>query len=78
VRDCYNQGLRRDPKLAGTVLLRFVIGESGAVTSLDSSASTFPDPVVVSCVANQIRGLVFPKPEGGPVTVNYPFAFREQ
>lgn len=74
-RRCYEQGLTRNPTLAGTVTTRFVIGRDGAVSSVADGGSTLPDPAVVSCVVRAFYGLAFPQPEGGIVTVTYPIAF---
>lgn len=41
---CYEEGLKRDPKLAGRVALRFVIGTSGAVTDAKTVSPTDPIP----------------------------------
>lgn len=74
-RACYEDGLRRNPTLAGGVTTRFVIGRDGAVSSADSGGATMSDPAVVSCVTRAFYGLSFPQPEGGVVTVSYPILF---
>lgn len=88
-RACYEMGLRDDPHLEGRVTIRFVIGRDGRVaavgtpkvqpSNLDWTSSErappMPDPLVVSCVADAFAHLVFPRPEGGIVTVVYPILF---
>lgn len=74
MRTCYENGLRSDPKLKGRVVVRFVIGTDGSVTSVTSSGD-IPDEAVKSCVAEAVRKITFPTPEGGTVTVSYPFVF---
>ncbi len=69
---CYENGLRRNPKLAGRVVIRFVIGRDGSVSSVADGGSTLADREVVSCIVRSAYVLSFPQPEGGIVTVTYP------
>jgi hypothetical protein len=72
-RLCYENGLRSDPKLAGTVATKFVIDGQGAVSSSSRDASTtMTDAGVVSCINRAFSNLSFPQPEGGIVVVIYP------
>ncbi len=73
-RMCYEEGLRKNPSLEGRVAVRFLIGSDGRVTTA-SPAAALPDPSVTSCVVSAFRGLSFPKPENGTVSVTYPIAF---
>jgi hypothetical protein len=73
-RLCYENGLRSNPNLTGTVSVSFVIGVSGSVGSVGGGGS-LPDSGVVSCVTKAFYGLSFPQPEGGVVKVTYPIAF---
>jgi hypothetical protein len=77
-RACYEDGLRRDPKLRGLITVRFVIGSDGRVTNVGNGGSDMPDGGVVSCVVRGFYGLSFPQPEGGIVTVTYPIMFSPQ
>ncbi|EYF02770.1 AgmX/PglI C-terminal domain-containing protein [Chondromyces apiculatus] len=74
-RACYEDGLRRNPALAGRVTARFVIGRDGSVGAAQSNGSDLPDEAVVSCVVRAFYGISFPQPEGGIVTVVYPIVF---
>ena len=74
-RLCYENGLRKNPDLAGRVAVRFVVGRDGASTSAGNGGSDLPDAEVVSCIVAAFRGLRFPEPEGGIVTVVYPISF---
>jgi hypothetical protein len=76
VKACYEKGLITRPSLQGTVKVRFVIGRDGKVASADSNGSDMPDQTVVSCVVRVVASLSFPEPEGGIVTVVYPFRFN--
>ncbi len=95
LQKCYEDGLGRDPKLAGRVTVRFVINREGSVETSQNAASdpippdavappssttlpAMPDAKVVDCVVAVVKKLKFPKPDGGTVTVVYPFAFSPQ
>lgn len=75
-RLCYENGLRLNPTLGGTVAVKFVIGKDGAVRTfaLDPS-TTMADKGVSACVVRAIGQLSFPQPESGEVTVVYPIVF---
>jgi pyruvate/2-oxoglutarate dehydrogenase complex dihydrolipoamide acyltransferase (E2) component len=75
-RQCYENGLKRDPKLEGKVSVRFVIGRDGAVGAVSDLGSDLPDPAVKKCILAGFSGLSFPQPEGGIVTVVYPLTFN--
>jgi hypothetical protein len=75
-RDCYEQGLRRNPALTGRVTVRFVIGRDGSVlTAAPVPDTRFPDGEVVRCIVREYRTLRFPAPQGGVVTAIYPILF---
>jgi pSer/pThr/pTyr-binding forkhead associated (FHA) protein len=74
-RQCYEQGLSRNPNLEGRVQVRFVIGRDGSVSNVGNGGSDIPDSAVVQCVIRNYYGLSFPQPEGGIVTVVYPIMF---
>ncbi len=71
---CYEQGLARDPKLTGSVTVRFVIAEDGKASDVSNLGSDLPDAEVVNCVMEVYSGLYFPQPEGR-ITVIYPLRF---
>jgi len=75
-RNCYEQGLARNPNLEGRVQVRFVIGRDGAVSNVQNGGSDLPDATVIGCVVSAYYGLSFPEPEGGIVTVVYPIMFQ--
>jgi tetratricopeptide (TPR) repeat protein len=75
-RVCYEQGLLRNPALAGTVAVRFVIARDGSVTGARNDASDLADPETVACVLVSFAGLSFPEPEGAVVTVRYSVNFE--
>ena len=75
VKSCYEKQLKRNPKLAGKVKVQFTILESGRVGSTRVLEDTTGDPAVGTCIANAMQRWRFPKPDGGSVTVAFPFVF---
>ncbi len=73
---CYEKALQSNPKLRGRIGSRWVIGPSGAVTSIKITSSSVKSGDVESCVQRSITGWKFPHPVGGVhVDVSYPFDF---
>ena len=70
IRACYERALQTQPGLTGKVVASFVIGLDGKVVQ---STATGIDPGVATCIAGAIQAMTFPKPDGGVVSVNYPF-----
>lgn len=75
MRACYQDGLRRNPKLEGRVIVRFVIGRDGRVARAVDGGSEIKDAKAIACVVEAFSRLEFPQPEGGIVTVAYPIVF---
>ena len=79
IRQCYENELAKDPKLAGRVLINFVISASGDVSSSKVLRTTLGNAEVEKCVAGVIKKIKFPKPKGGGIVfVNYPFVFNKK
>ena len=75
-RLCYQDGLRSNSSLDGTVTTKFVIDKSGAVSKVSNEPSTtMPDTNVANCVTRAFGNLSFPQPEGGVVIVSYSLLF---
>jgi len=72
-RGCYQAALLGHPGLTGRIVVRFVIGRDGSVTSA-SGDSDLP-AAVRECVVRGFAALSFPEPEGGLVSVMYPLVF---
>lgn len=75
VRDCYNQGLQRDPELAGRLVVGFEIAGSGAVAEATISESTVADAEVGACIAGKVKSWQFPAASAA-TTVAYPFVLE--
>lgn len=76
IRDCYHEGLERDPKLAGRLVVGFEIADGGAVERSEISESTLADAEVGACIAGAVKTWKFPAPQGGAVAVEYPFELQ--
>jgi hypothetical protein len=64
------------PPVSGRVATKFVIQIDGSVGFVgDAGGTTMPDDVVIECVMENFRTLVFPQPQGGEVIVTYPLTF---
>jgi TonB family protein len=75
MRACYEEGLARDTRLSGKIQVRFVIDRDGRVSSAHLDDSSLPDCEAARCMLDVYRGLEFPEPNGGRVTVVYPLTF---
>ncbi len=75
VKSCYEKQLKKDPKLAGKVKVQFTIEQSGRVGKAKVIQNTTGDTAVGRCITSKIRRWRFPKPNGGSVTVAFPFVF---
>lgn len=85
LRDCYDQGLEREPALAGTVVVDFTIegepGVGGVIgrSAIDPAGTTLPDAAARECIQETMYALeIDPPADGSVVTVRYPFAFSSR
>ncbi len=78
MKNCYERSLRRDPSLRGRVNLTLVVDTSGKVTRAKASGETLHDSAINNCMEIHARTIVFPKPEGGAVRLNFPYNFSPQ
>jgi hypothetical protein len=76
LRLCYDDGERREPGLAGRILVRYLADPGGSVLLAADGGSTVADPAVVRCVLATFAAMAFPRREGGePVWATYVVAF---
>lgn len=75
IQDCYEHELKRDSSLQGKIEIEFTIGGSGEVEDAHVSANKMGSAAVGDCIVARVRRWRFPQPDGGRVTVNYPFIF---
>ncbi|MCI5072410.1 TonB family protein [bacterium] len=76
IRSCYERQVIRQPKLRGKIVVRFVIGLQGRVTSTSIAETGMNNAAVEGCIQRVVRRMPFPKPGGGVVEVVYPFTFN--
>jgi hypothetical protein len=69
LRACYQQGLKGDPTLKGSVAIGFVIDATGAVESVQLLGNTTSSTAVAGCMRGALQTLSFPEPEEGKVVV---------
>lgn len=72
---CYRDGVQRNSNLDGAVRLRFVVGESGHVTTVEDGGSDLTDRQVIDCVAEGFYALHFPEPARGDAHLVYRIHF---
>lgn len=75
IKYCYERELNNNPNLQGKVVVLFTIGSDGKVTNYQVESSTLNSSAVETCILRMIRRWRFPAPDGGSVTVAYPFVF---
>ena len=74
---CYNRGLRKNPALAGRVVMVLTIGANGKVVAAMVQSTTLHNTEVETCLVAAARRWTFPRPsKGGVVMVSYPLLLR--
>lgn len=74
-RSCFIKEARKNPKLAGVVVVQFSINNEGKVTGGKAKESSLNSPIVEKCLVRSIYGLRFSPPKEGIAVVTYPFSF---
>lgn len=76
LRSCDIDGRRRDPTLAGRILVRFAVDPRGRVIVASDGGTTVADPAVIRCVLGAFAAMTFPaRPQGGAVWTTYLVTF---
>jgi hypothetical protein len=71
-RACYEAGLAKNPSLAGTVPVAFLVGRGGDVAAAKEGAGAdLPDGDVRACIVRAFASLTFPDPGDATVSVTY-------
>ncbi|MCC6552837.1 MAG: AgmX/PglI C-terminal domain-containing protein [Polyangiaceae bacterium] len=71
---CYRKALRRNPTLAGSVVVRLDVDEDGDVDEARDHGSTLGDRDAIDCVIDQAEGLDFKRFVG--TRIIYPIYFH--
>ncbi len=76
VHACY-QERTKSVALSGTLHVQFTITDAGDTDKIQlvKEGSSLTDELLFKCIEKVLRGLKFPKPEGGAFEVTYPFIF---
>jgi len=78
IQGCYERALLNKPTLGGKLTFEWTVATSGSVSDAREQSSTLNDQGVSKCILGVIKGMKFPKPKGGEVTIRYPFVFQTQ
>ena len=77
IRYCYQRQLNANPRLAGKVVVKFVIAKDGSVSKASTKTSTLGSAAVEGCINGRFMRFRFPEPKGGGIViVSYPFIFE--
>ncbi|HEY6100526.1 MAG TPA: AgmX/PglI C-terminal domain-containing protein [Anaeromyxobacter sp.] len=76
IKACYENALKRNPKLKGKISIRFTILETGGLSDIAASLNNVGSPEVAACIVNTMRSWRTQFRPSGPVTVEYPFVFQ--
>jgi len=72
LRACYEEALKIDPKLQGTVTLSFRISPDGAVSDGAATSSTLTHLGTQECLVQAVEAIKFPKSSGETKVGAYP------
>jgi Ca-activated chloride channel family protein len=77
VNRVYERALLKNPNLKGKIVVSFVVGPKGTVTSAKITYSTIKCAKMQAEILKVIKRMKFPKPAGGgSIQVSYPFIFH--
>jgi hypothetical protein len=83
-KDCYASALKRDPKMAGKLVVHFrIIGDRKVGGVVDETklldGTTLTDPEMQTCVQESMMSVSFDAPPGDKeITVTYPLVFSPE
>lgn len=75
LRYCYEAEVQRQRNLRGKVTIQWRVDRGGLVPQAKVASSTLNNAGVEGCLVRQVKKWHFPKPDGGEVSVLYPFIF---
>ena len=80
LKGCYEKTLEAFPEAEGKVIVRFSIVSAEGRGHVDmeriDEGSTLHESALHECLVEQVRGITFPSPQDGEVSVSYPFMFK--
>lgn len=75
LQDCYSLALAKRSNVSGKLTLQILIGLEGTPEQVSIAQSSIQDQAFQNCIVSKARVWSFPKPQGGKVTVRFPFVF---
>ncbi|MFT3711022.1 MAG: AgmX/PglI C-terminal domain-containing protein [Archangium sp.] len=75
VQSCYERELKRQPSLAGRMVIRFDITPRGRVDKVSFEDDTLHSPAVQVCISSMMRSWVLPFQPEDDAPVSLPFVF---
>lgn len=75
IEKCYVRGWKKNPKLKGSLTVKFRISLGGRVQEAEVIDDELGSSKVSRCIRSRVLAWPFPKPTGGPALVHYPFNF---
>ena len=73
IRACFERASLKEPSSTGKVVIEWVVATDGRTRDVRIKSSAAKDPSLATCYADAVKSWRFPKPQGGSVTVTYPF-----
>lgn len=77
-RQCFQQGLNQNPKMAGKVAITAKIDPTGDVSAATGTPDATVDQSVASCMANVTRRATFSSPGGAGATMTFTATLEPQ
>ena len=75
-RACYNEALKTNPTLHGSLTLKWDINETGKVVKAETVNSTFDAPEMENCMIEHVKKIRFaPAPAAQIVHASHPFLY---
>ena len=77
VEDCYNNLLKKHPRLLGKMTVVLAIGPNGQVQKVSIAASDLRQPTLEACIIQKVKNWNFPLLAGkGTMTLTVPLVFK--
>lgn len=73
---CYADGLKKDPKMAGSTTVTAVLKGDGSVESANANNTQGLSPAVTKCLTDTMKSARFPPPKAAQLTtIDVPLSF---
>jgi len=78
LRRAYNEGIRKNPNLMGSLVLKMKMDASGSVVNVEDVTSRLSDAEFVKSILSEVRNWKFPSASAGPGEFTLPLLFVPQ